>query len=155
FTCVAGVPATNIARWNGTTWSVVGGGTDFPVESIGVADDGTGPALFASGSFTRAGGLGAGRVARWNGSWSVFGQGLDASVSALVEHDDGSGRALFAGGMFRFAGGVATNYIARWNGSAWTGLSSLQYEPTRAMDVHDDGAGPKLYAGGQFPLPSG
>jgi len=69
------------------------------VLALAVFDDGHGPALYAGGSFTTAGGAAASRIARWDGSsWSAVGSGLDGPVWALLEHDDGSGPALHAGG---------------------------------------------------------
>jgi hypothetical protein len=56
FTSAGGVAVSNLAKWNGSTWSApVGGGTDLPISRLAVHDDGFGPALFASGAFTRAG----------------------------------------------------------------------------------------------------
>ncbi|MBI1851312.1 MAG: hypothetical protein HYR85_13310 [Planctomycetes bacterium] len=74
FQSAGGTPAVNIARWDGHTWSPLGGGlcdlagicTYAPVvTSLRVFDDGTGPALFAGGGFTRAGSVASAFVARW------------------------------------------------------------------------------------------
>src|SRR5207247_587228 len=44
FTTAGGIPAANIARWNGTSWSQLGGGTDDLIAALAVFDDdGTGP----------------------------------------------------------------------------------------------------------------
>ena len=69
------------------------------VYALEVFDDGTGPALFAGGEFTTAGGVSANRIAKWDGtSWSALGSGLGSYVYALEVFDDGTGTALFAGG---------------------------------------------------------
>src|SRR5690554_3556312 len=132
------------------------------VSVLTVFDDGwgTGPALYAGGEFTTAGGQPANRIARWNGQvWSTLGSGMDGNFSntrvcALAVFDDGGGAgpALYAGGVFTTAGGQPANRIARWNGSAWAPLGSGMSGPSpqvRSLTVFDDGggAGPVLYAG--------
>src|SRR4029453_8196205 len=59
FTTAGGIPAANIARWNGTTWSALGSGVEAAgaVRSLAAFDDGTGPALYAGGHFSTAGGV--------------------------------------------------------------------------------------------------
>ena len=53
FSSAGGVAAYNIAKWDGSSWSELGGpfgnGTDGPVLSLAVFDDGSGPALYAGG----------------------------------------------------------------------------------------------------------
>jgi hypothetical protein len=89
------------------------------VVALTVFDDGTGPALYAGGAFTSAGGVSANRIAKWNGSaWSALGSGMNARVDALTVFDDGTGPALYAGGFFTTAGGVSANRIAKWNPGA-------------------------------------
>src|SRR5258708_33671922 len=90
------------------------------VAALTVFDDGTGPALYAGGKFTAAGGVVVNNIAKWDGTqWSALGSGmgdgfLSPSVSALTVFDDGTGAALYAGGQFATAGGVAANDIAAW-----------------------------------------
>jgi hypothetical protein len=73
------VPANDIAKWDGTQWSALGSGTNGPsVTSLTVFDDGNGPALYAGGTFTTAGGVPANGIAKWNGSeWSTVGDGVN------------------------------------------------------------------------------
>lgn len=121
------------------------------VEALTVFDDGDGPALYAGGAFTYAGGTEADNIAKWDGaSWSPLGNGTDAIVFALEVHDDGTGRALYAGGSFTQAGGVAATSIAKWNGHSWAAVDGGTTGVVRALAVFDDGAGPALYAGGTF-----
>ena len=128
FTQAGGVPAANLARWNGHGWTAVGGGVNGAVRALAVYDDGGGggPALYAGGDFTAAGGaLVARGVARWNGAaWSALGggggaSGVAGSVYALAVYDDGlgGGPALYAGGAFSTAGGAAAANVARWRGA--------------------------------------
>jgi hypothetical protein len=122
------------------------------VHALIVFDDGTGPALYAGGSFTTAGGVAVNRIARWNGqSWSALGTGMDEAVLALEVFDPGTGRALFAGGGFTTAGGVGARLIARWDGTSWSALGGgfTRYN-VQSLRAFDDGTGEALYAGGMF-----
>src|SRR6185503_7161916 len=105
-----GVPASRIARWEGSSWAPLGSGVGGQVLALGVFDDGGGDALYAGGALLAAGGNALGRIARWNGAaWSALGTGIgDAPdfVLALDVFDDGSGAALYAGGLFTIAGGA-------------------------------------------------
>jgi hypothetical protein len=124
-----------------------------------VYDDGSGPALFAGGSFLDAGGRPAHFIARWrDGDWSalggITGEGLSGQVYALAVFDDGNGPALYVGGEFYRAGTLEVNHVARWDGTSWSALpgptSAGVDASVRALAVYDNGAGPALYAGGGF-----
>jgi hypothetical protein len=119
FTTAGGVPAANIARWNGSNWSPVGAGMDGPVSGLCVFDDGSGPALYAAGEFTHAGSVLANHIARWDGtSWSALGGGLDGGAGAMQVFDDGSDADadLYVVGAFNAAGGMPATHIAEWHG---------------------------------------
>jgi len=123
-------------------------GTDGPILALTVFDDGSGPALYAGGYFTSAGGVPVHHIAKWDGtSWSALGSDFDESVAALTVFDDGTGPALFAGGSFSTAGGLSVENIAKWDGSSWSalgfGISGL-YSSVNALTVFDDGSGPAL-----------
>ncbi|TVQ33647.1 MAG: hypothetical protein EA376_01970, partial [Phycisphaeraceae bacterium] len=166
FTTAGGVSASRIAKWNGAVWSSLGdgvGGSSIGwVRALTVFDDGSGggPALYAGGSFTTAGGVSASRIAKWDGAtWSPLGSGMNGSVRALTVFDDGSGagQALYAGGLFSTASGVSANRIAKWDGATWSPLGSGMNGSIRALTVFDDGsgAGQALYAGGGFSTAGG
>jgi hypothetical protein len=155
FATIAGVSASNIARWDGATWSALGSGVNGSVNALAVFDDGSGPALYAGGSFGLAGGVAARRVARWNGvTWSALGTGLNGgaapAVIALAAFDDGSGPALFVGGLFATAGAVSAANIATWNGTSWSALGSGTDAIVRSFASFDDGSGAVLCVGGEF-----
>jgi hypothetical protein len=64
FALAGGVPADNIAKWDGTQWAPLGSGMN-DVHALTVFDDGTGAALYAGGLFTTAGGRPANNIAAW------------------------------------------------------------------------------------------
>lgn len=118
FTTAGGNPAQRIARWNGVAWSPVGAGLNNEVTALATLIDVTapsGPALYAGGLFTVAGGVAASHVARWNGSaWDRVGSGVGAPFTyALASFDGGAGAQLYAGGDFSVTGaGAAASGIA-------------------------------------------
>ncbi len=145
FNSAGGVPAANIARWNGSVWSAVGAG--FPgggVNVLATLDDGAGPALYAGGSFTSAGGQPAEGVARWDGySWTAVGSGLggSASVNSLALY--GPSHTLYAGGLF-------LGHVARLVGGTWSVLDGGTLGAVSALAPFDDGRGPALFIAGEF-----
>ncbi len=159
FTSIGGESANYIAKWDGESWSSVGGGMDgepgyIYVESFATFDDGTGSALYVGGEFHTAGGIPANNIARWDGtSWSTLGSGTGGGqpiVEALTVLDDGSGPALYAGGYFITAGGAPASRIAKWDGATWSALGSGVNSPVYALTVFNDGSGPALFAAGSF-----
>jgi hypothetical protein len=100
-------------------------GMDASIDDLEVFDDGSGPALYACGSFFAAGGNIALHIAKWNGTgWAKLGGFVNSGIEALTVFDDGSGPALYVGGWFTTAGGVAVNRIAKWNGTSWSALGA-------------------------------
>ena len=164
FTTIDGVPSSGIARWDGASWSAlvggVSGGGAWTVRALASFDDGSGPALYAGGSFTTAGGVPASGVARWDGaSWSPLDLGTNGSVAALAVWDDGTGPALYAGGSFTQAGGVTARHLARWDGQSWSevggGITPGANTWVYAIAAYDDGSGPGLYVAGSFTAAGG
>ncbi len=168
FTTAGGIAANRIAKWDGSSWAPLGSGVSWipgptpRVNALTVFDDGGGPALYAGGSFTIAGGVEARWIAKWDGSsWATPGNGMNLAVYALTEFDDGNGPALYAGGAFKIAGGVTADHIAKWDGSSWAALGSgigggvIVRPRVDALTVFDDGSGPALHAGGDFTTAGG
>lgn len=123
------------------------------VQSSMIFDDGTtdGPALYAGGGFTSAGGNSANHIARWDGQdWTQVGNGVNDVVAGMVAFDDGDGTALYAIGDFTSSGSTTLNYVARWTGSEWTAIGAGLGGSGRTLAVFDDGDGATLYAGGGF-----
>ncbi|MFG0284941.1 MAG: GC-type dockerin domain-anchored protein, partial [Phycisphaerales bacterium JB039] len=154
---------TGVGKWNGSAWEPVGGGVPGGehqgVRDLAVHDDGAGPALYATGFFTQAGGVFVNRVARWDGStWSPLGRGLDNVGFALTSHDDGAGPKLYVGGEFVRAGGLAgvdANHIACWDGAAWSALGGGANDRVFSLGSFQDAGGRHLLAGGEFTVIGG
>jgi hypothetical protein len=162
FDQAGGVLVHSIARWDGSHWSALGSGLlgsagySAQVAALAVYDDGSGPALYAGGLITNAGGVTANGIAKWNGtSWSALGNGVNGSVASLAVFDDGSGPCLYVGGNFVSAGQLSVMYLARWNGAGWAPVGNGIAGEVDALLVWDDGTGPALYAGGRFWGPIG
>jgi hypothetical protein len=155
FTSINGIPANNIARWDGKSWSALGEGIDgFNVSTLAVDKKGV---VYAGGNFDKAGTDVCHNIAKWDGkAWSSLGEGVKndlfvfESVNALVIDTDGN---LFAGGQFSLAGGIDASNIAKWNGVSWSSLGSgigkesggVNY--INALSLDENG---NLYAGGIF-----
>lgn len=107
--------ANYIARWNPTTgtWSAMPGGSlSSSAYGACVLPDGD---LIVGGSFDRAGGLPALRIARYDvqtNTWSALGAGTSASVEAVTRVASGD---VIVGGGFTSAGGLTANCIARYS----------------------------------------
>ena len=129
FNQAGGVAASNVAKWNGTTWSALGAGTangvsstvvNVNVSALAVASNGD---VYVGGAFTEAGGVAARNVAKLNGTtWSALGTGInDMGVGELAVAGTGD---VYASGSFSQAGGVAVNHVAKWNGTTWSALGT-------------------------------
>jgi hypothetical protein len=141
FATAGGLPATNIAKWDGQRWSLVGSGIGVPYAFPAVSA----LACDGSGRLYVAGRAAIGGIARWDGSaWSTLGSGVEGSLMAIALDVGGT---LYAGGSFTWAGGVPANNIAKWNGTAWSALGSGvdYFVSTMAFDGNEN-----LFIGGDF-----
>ncbi len=130
--------AQNVGRWNGDTFSPVGGGLNDSVLDLIVYNGD----LVAGGIFTHSGDTSVPNIARWDGeSWAPIGNGFDSGVGSLEIHED----ELYASGNFSRSGNTITNGLARWNGSEWQSLGSGINSPAR---LYSDGD--LLHIGGSF-----
>ena len=135
FTSAGTSAASAIARWTAGSWSAVGNGfansSSQPpvVRALAAFDDGSGPALYATGTFDLSGAASVGHIARWRaGNWGAIGNGLgfDLNVSgrALLASDLGRGRALLVGGDFLSCPDSLDSRLASWGvppGCGWSG----------------------------------
>ncbi|NOT02636.1 MAG: hypothetical protein HOP29_18680 [Phycisphaerales bacterium] len=170
------VVLNGVGIWDGTQWSALpaipGIGS---TSALAVYDDGSGPAIYAGGSFENEQ-SGILNVAKWDGSqWRPLCGGVSvegtidnfAYVKALSVFDDGNGAALYVGGQFNEAGGnwwdepnpgdceapgIDVNNIARWDGQNWSDVGGWMDGPEIiAMRRFDRAAVPELFVGGFFP----
>lgn len=126
FSTAGGVSASNIARWNGSTWSPLAAGMNSSVSTLTMMPSGD---LLVGGAFWYAGDVQAYHVARWaGGTWCALGAGMDNWVHSLATLSNGD---VVAGGHFSRTGGIAAEAIASWNGWKWSplgqGLSNGQF----------------------------
>lgn len=143
FEIAGGVPARHLAKWDGVSWSEVGGGAgvNAVLALLVWDDDGDGPnaeALYVGTSDGVTDSPFSG-VSRWDGSnWSALGGGIhwdpidgsDVFVRAMIAFDeDGDGpepEKLVVGGRFDFADGIVAEGLARWDGSQWEAMGEFQ-----------------------------
>jgi hypothetical protein len=154
FTNAGAIAATNIALWNGSTWSSLGTGSANGV--TGGASSGVsalafqGDDLYVGGSFGLAGGVPANCIARWSGgSWSALGTGCRGGVSSIGI----LGSDIYVGGGFTNVGGVNAREFAKWDGFSWTTWPTLDgvfvyplNDVANRMVVNNG----SLYIGGRF-----
>jgi len=164
FTQAGGQPANRVGRWDGATWSGLGAGCSGSVQSLVIADDvsGSGPALFATGFFQKAGGIIVNRIAKWDiqsETWSPLGQGITQGFGRSLavfndSHDPNAPPALFLGGNFTDVDGKPIVGVARWDGQTWSAVGEGPFPPDEfntevfSLRVLNDGHGDALYAFG-------
>jgi hypothetical protein len=130
--------ASNIARWDGTSWSAVGGG----LSGTGYALTVLGGRLYVGGSFGAAGTATASAVAVWDpqtSSWSALGNApvYDDDVLALTALGE---RYLVIGGEY--------NAFRRNNRDVVRGLNGMVLFDTQApLDPADPASGYFVLAG--------
>ncbi|MGC3956910.1 MAG: hypothetical protein QM813_02755 [Verrucomicrobiota bacterium] len=144
FSSAGGSSATNIARWDGTSWHSLGdglgiiGGDAYPAIVYDMARHGS--HLFAAGVFINSGAVGVTNLARWTGaSWEPCGNGVAGGITYILwigdNYEEYSGSVyalcstpagLLVGGDFTQAGNVTATNLARWDGTNWsaTGTAS-------------------------------
>ena len=148
FTSAGGVYATNIAKWDGSSWSPLRRGLDAGALCLGVD---TLNNLYAGGGFGIVGVPNANSIAKWDGTnWSALGQGLRGVSFVYALAFGGSGQ-LYVGGFFSSAGSVAARSIAKWDGTNWFALGSGigSYYGGYPYALACDSSG-NVFAGGHF-----
>ena len=119
---------TGLWRWDGTNWTVVGGGVIGSVRALTVR----GNQLYLGGSFTVAGDTNIQNLAIWNGAaFSGLGAVSGAVNAILIDGDN-----LYIAGKFDRVGGISAANIAFWNGSVWQALGT----GTNRIGLGDNGA---------------
>jgi len=155
FGTAGGTTAGQIARWDGSQWSILGSGLTggaSPVHTLLVR----GNDLYVGGGFTTAGSVSARGLARWDAvaqQWHALGGVLNNGVDGLgVWTLVGGADDLYLGGSFTHAGGLRAGNVVRWTttGLQWSTLGTQASdgldETTFAIAV----SGPDVYVGGRF-----
>lgn len=124
FDTVGGIPATNIAKWDGSSWTAVGAGLGVARNTVAADSDLVislsvyNNMLVAGGAFSDASGLSVNNVAAWNGStWSTLGSGVNGGVQTMVNYQND----LYAS-LINTNAGQNTYFISKWDGSSWSNV---------------------------------
>ena len=83
FTVADGLEVNYLAQWDGTSWAALSTGMDEEVFSLTAFDEGDGPALFAGGNFSTAGGVASPRFAKWRPDFPDFDSDDDGDVDLI------------------------------------------------------------------------
>ena len=143
FTVAGGNAATNIAKWDGSTWSALGTGinTSHPRAGVGALAV-SGSDVFVGGVFTTADGNAANFITKWDGSsWSALGSGVNGLVDTLAV----SGSDLYVGGTFTTAGGKQSTNIAKLIGPAVFTSIVLNHSGAEALLTYTSAPGAALH----------
>ncbi len=138
FTAAGGVPAANIAAWDGAAWHPLGTGMTGPATNMGPQVTSLcvyGTRLVAGGSFASAGDSACANLATWDGTtWSSLGGGF-----TLASPSDGAtwvmrewNGALYCGGNMLTAGSTTSWFLAKWlHGAFVTGVWAPHFRSGR------------------------
>lgn len=154
FHYAGGVPARNLAKWNGTNWSAVGGGANNWVRGMEV--DATGN-LYVVGMFDSTGAVRAHGVAKWNKTaWETFGDVYftpGGTGSPQIKTVCLMNNNLYVGGYFENINDAPAWSIAKWDGAKWSPVGEALGFPNRPWPGGVNAMqkiGNRLYVGGYF-----
>jgi trimeric autotransporter adhesin len=164
FSASPGAIQNGVYRWSQGAWQLVGAVTGGQSSSSQVTDlysydDGSGPALFATGSFTHINGVMVNKLARLrSGGWEPVGGGIssgDGTPIVFAAYAEQGHNLLLLGGSFSTISGVPARSLAAWDGTGWSefhgGVASSGLMRHVGSIAHaDDGAGPALFISGHF-----
>lgn len=144
FTIAGNIEVSNIARWDGTTWTSLGGGVNGEVYAI-AAD---GEYVYVGGIFTHAGEVPVNRIARWDGEqWIDLDGGVHGYIVQAIEIN---GNDVYIGGFFGEAGNVEAHNVARWDGTQWHSLGDGVFNGVQGVVYALASHGEDLFVGGSF-----
>lgn len=144
-----GDPICGLGKWDGETWTLVGG-KGFIRDELGMSinvitesDDGS---IYVGGLFSKVGDIKAENIVMWNGTeWAALGNGIRAQdygsgVRSIAIGDDGF---VYAGGNIET---VLASHMAKWGGHQWT---SMPVGPSGTVtSIAIDKEKDELYIGG-------
>ncbi|HEX5054544.1 MAG TPA: hypothetical protein VFZ65_22395 [Planctomycetota bacterium] len=153
FDRAGGVPASYVARWNGSTWAPLGGGiNNFLWGSVWALVKNQGR-VYVAGSFGQAGSVLADCVASWDGGqWHAVGLGVQndsygvAANSLAVWNNE-----VYVGGNFNRTGNTPLYRIARFDGTSLLpigGVMRAEVNPETVIAMTTWNG--RLYCGGEF-----
>lgn len=117
FTQAGGGTASHISKWNGTNWTAIGSGTDYPVHALEII----GGELYVGGEFLTVDGIFATRIAKYDGtSWTALGSGIEGSVNSIAEYSG----AIYVGHLSDNSTPYPYHGIKKWNGSSWINVGT-------------------------------
>ncbi|MDX9911947.1 MAG: GC-type dockerin domain-anchored protein [Phycisphaerales bacterium] len=134
-----GVPATGLARWDGTQWHAFGDPltNTAAVATIRALAELPNGDIIAAGDFDASGSTTLNNIARWNGtSWQPLAGGIIGEVNALLVLPNGD---LVAGGWFIAVDGVSFGITARWDGTRWSPYGRELTQRVRVLATLNDG----------------
>ncbi|MCA9750828.1 MAG: hypothetical protein KC591_01440 [Gemmatimonadetes bacterium] len=140
FVEVGGVPAANIARFDGVSWHPLGAGFDDRVSAVHVHDG----VLFAGGPFTASGPDSIAHLGRWNGtSWEPVVDVAGSDVRAIASRFD---QLVIAGDFASVDGQPAANIAIRQSDQSWASLGAGTNGPVNTLLPYSS----VLVVGGDF-----
>ncbi|NLG18231.1 MAG: hypothetical protein GX556_12935 [Fibrobacter sp.] len=148
FNYMGGVYVSNVAKWNGSSWSAMGSatypGVNGKVNSITADASGK---VFVCGEFSNSGLIRTDYISQWEGtSWNAIGKGLTGGYMHALVHDDFGN--LYAGGSFTFQGDSSNHILAKWDGSKWNDIAN--WEPFLAPSLNGEVAALAYSSGNIF-----
>jgi len=145
FTSIGGIAASNIAKFNSTSWSTVGAGLSGGCSNLAVYNN----ELYAFGIYGDTI-YNNGSIAKWNGvSWSS----LPGSnyFYGYVSDNINFQNELIVVGSFSSIGGTSAYNIAKYNGTSWSTVGGGTNYITNILTVNNN----DLYVGGYFTMVGG
>ena len=145
FTAVGGVPTNNIVKWDGVSWSPLGGGVNGVVYAIAKFQN----EIYAGGYFSSAGGIPATSLAKWDGqNWSTLGtypnDGVPGDVRGMVALRD----SLYIAGRFTWYDTLKVDGTAIWNGTTISAMPGTNTYTYHVSSLATDGT--NIYVGGGY-----
>jgi trimeric autotransporter adhesin len=151
FPLIGDLLVNSIARWNGSSWSVLGTGA---LGSFGAGRVTrliyVGNALYVTGDWQSIGGLAGRRIAKWDGSWSQLPGEHSTFAGYGTLAANGRGGLYFCGA--NTLGELAPNAVAEWTGNAWRALGKGIHSGIFSAAVYAVAVAPNgdVYVGGNF-----
>lgn len=158
--------ASGIARWDGTSWSNLGGGVGLCpgiCSSVVYALEAKGDDLYVGGNFSRAGDVQANRVARWDGSkWSALGDGI-AIIDSFNDYLRVDAMALSGNDIYTVGNpitdvGISSIFLhidgfVRWDGNKWSTAGGGVTGPAASVSLNAIAINDSdIYVGGHFAI---